>query len=173
MSDYSHSDKYCSDSTNIEDKSCSVYTTHTTLHNKQYNTQHTPQHTTETRKPIQIRMRNSVHEAVSRYCGNDLTLGEFYEKAAILYMQVNPKEYVYLSPLYLDARDKSMDNRVQDMICVDKFEKFVEKLKQLNGALRINHKEELLKLVKESQKVNFKSDRLTSLREEAMSYFEQ
>jgi len=118
-------------------------------------------------------MRNSVHEAVSRYCGNDLTLGEFYEKAAILYMQVNPKEYVYLSPLYLDTRDKSMDNRVQDMICVDKFEKFVEKLKQLNGALRINHKEELLKLVKESQKVNFKSDRLTSLREEAMSYFEQ
>jgi len=48
-------------------------------------------HKKEQRIPISIRVRNSVHSGVSTYCRmSGMTIGEFYELAAIAYMEKNP-----------------------------------------------------------------------------------
>ena len=118
----------------------------------------------------------SVSEAWNYFCSvyPKRSKADLTEIALIYAMLTIPNKYALID---IDVPDKlvqqqSLDNKLQDMICVDKLEKFLERMKAINGKLRTNHKEDFLGILKECKKVNIRSDRLSQLLSEAMTYFE-
>lgn len=114
------------------------------------------------------------------YCGiAQLNIGEFYERAALLFMDLNPVNWVVLNVEMPQTREResSLDDRVQELICIERVDKFVKNLKQLRSKgverFHITKKEEFLKILKECRKVKNRSDELDELIQEAVSFFEQ
>jgi len=127
-----------------------------------------------------VRLRPSIHKAVKGYCGiAQLNIGEFYERAALLFMDLNPVNWVVLNVEMPQTREResSLDDRVQELICIERVDKFVKNLKQLRSKgverFHITKKEEFLKILKECRKVKNRSDELDELIQEAVSFFEQ
>ena len=142
----------------IDRDRCSVYTTHTTLHS-----------IVEQRKAVQVRMKPTIHKVVGRYCGKDISLGQFYEEAAILFMELNPKDGVYLNVEKPERNNKNMDDRIQEMICVSDLSEFLQgKRKPLHKKIQ----RRILGLLKECRKVNNRGEELTALMMEAMELCE-
>jgi len=118
-----------------------------------------------------VRLKPSIHKAVKGYCGiSRITIGEFYEKAAILYMDLNPVNWMILNVERPIERASSLDEELQEIICIEKLEKFIEEVAPFKHRLHVNRKEEILKLLKESRKVNKRSPELEALISEVMSY---
>jgi len=147
-----------------EEKRCSVYTTHTTLHNNK-----------EERIPVQIRMRRSVHKVVGNYIKKTMSYGQFYEEAAILFMDINPKEF---SPLVVEKLERPRQNgvqgRMQELVCVDEFTEFVELLGRDNPdnqRLRSIRRGQFIELLKKCEKIKTWGDQLVALIEEVETYF--
>lgn len=139
--------------------SYTTHTTHTTLH--------------EERKPIQIRMRQSVHDSVGRYCGKEMTYGQFYEEAAMLFMDVNPKPLPHnITLVRLERHDQGFEDSLQEMIVVDELEELLGKLRLVNGKIHRTRKKDFLGIVKEYKKVKTPSENLQTLMREAKSYFD-
>lgn len=114
-------------------------------------------------------MRRSIHNVVAKYCGKDMTFGQFYEEAAILFMDWNQKEY---TPLLVSKTERvvdDLDEQIQEIICIDDLETFFKPLKP-GMRLHVNKKKKLFKLLKECKKVNNRGDRLEELMKEALSY---
>ena len=129
-----------------------------------------------TRTNFSLYFSRQVYEEWRRFCGVHpcLSMSDLTDKALIYAMMVIPNKNALIQieiPEKL-MKQQSLDNQLQDMICVDKLEKFLEKMKLINGNVRINHKEEFLGIIKECKKVNIRSDTLSFLLSEAMTYFE-
>ena len=156
--DSPHRDNNKKDFLGHSTNSYTTHTTHTTLH--------------EERKPIQIRMRQSVHDAVGRYCGKEMTYGQFYEEAAILFMDLNPVNGALLIVEKPKQHDPSFEDSLQEMIIIDEIEELLDNLRRINGKIHYKRKKDFLGIVKQYQKIKVPSDRLQRLVREAKSYFE-
>lgn len=129
-------------------------------------------HTREKREPRSLRIRPSAYDFASNYARlSNMTMGEVTEQAWIFYIDYYPVDGSVFIVENTEKR-QNLDEKIQDMICIDKLEKFLNKLKMINGNIRINHKEEFLGILRECKKVNIRSDKLSSLISEAMAYFE-
>ena len=122
--------------------------------------------------PTEIRMRRSIHDAVMRYCGSErITAGQFYEEAAVLLMGIEPINGVNIIAVKPPERERNLDDELQEIICIEKLEKFIEEVADFKHRLHVNRKDELLKLLKECRKVKKRSPELDALMDEVMTYF--
>ena len=141
-------------------------------------TPHTP-HTLhskgEKRTPINIRLRRSIHNAVMTYCGNEVTAGQFYEEAAILFMDLNPKQEAFVVIERPYKNGVSLKDRMLDMICVGELTEIIPRLKHASEKGYNIHKnvlESMRKIFDKCYRVSEPSKELSSLIEEALSYIE-
>ena len=143
-------------------------------------TPHTPHtlHTKEKRQPINIRLRRSLHDVFMKYCaGADMTAGQFYEEAAILFIDLNPvigSIFVFEKP-ERQTRNNDFEERMGELICIDELEDFVERVDKIkNSGVEIHRSnvKTLLNILKECNKIKTRSERLETLMSKAMSYFE-
>ena len=143
-------------------------------------TPHTPHtlHTKEKRQPINIRLRRSLHDVFMKYCvGSDMTAGQFYEEAAILFIDLNPvigSVFVFEKP-ERQTRNNGFEDRMGELICIDELEDFVERVDKIkNSGVEIHRSnvKTLLKILKECNKIKTRSEHLETLMSAAMSYFE-
>lgn len=117
-------------------------------------------------------MRRSIHDAVMRYCGSErITAGQFYEEAAVLLMGIEPINGVNIIAVKPPERERNLDDELQEIICIEKLEKFIEEVADFKHRLHVNRKDELLKLLKECRKVKKRSPELDALMDEVMTYF--
>jgi len=138
----------------------------------QNSTVHTVHTVHEKRVPIEIRMRKSIHDAVGRYIRNSMTHGQFYEEAAILFMDINPPlNSAPITVIRLENKDQSLDDALQEMIVLDVLTVFLERLRQIKGVIHVSNKKNFRGIIKEYQKVKSPSDNLIKLMKEAKSYF--
>ena len=129
-------------------------------------------HPPEVRVPTEVRMRRSIHNAVMRYCGSErITAGQFYEEAAILLMGMEPINGVHVITVRPPERERNLDEELQEIICIEKLENFIETKKPFKGKLHVNSKDSLLKILRECRKVKNRSAELEALMTEAMAYF--
>lgn len=138
-------------------------------------TPHTPHN--EKREATQIRLRKSIHKAVSEYCHDArMGIGQFYEEAAILFIDVNPppmRNPVILEKL--ERRDNSPRDRMLSMICKKELEEIIPALKTLSDNHREIPKRLLEKLTKtfdKCYKITTPSEELNLLILEALEYVE-
>ena len=143
-------------------------------------TPHTPHtlHTKEKRQPINIRLRRSLHDVFMKYCaGEDMTAGQFYEEAAILFIDLNPvigSVFVFEKP-ERQTRNNGFEERMGELICIDELEDFVEridKIKKSGVEIHRSNVKTLLKILKECNKISQRSQHLETLMNTAMNYFE-
>ena len=137
---------------------------------KPYSTVHTV-HTVhhEPRFPVEIRMRKSIHGVVRRYCGNsDMSFGEFYERAAIMFMDVNPVEFFGANVIMPEICQQNIDDQLREIICVDELQDFLSKAKLVKGTLHVSKKKTAIGILKECSKINKRSDELEALMYEVM-----
>jgi len=129
-------------------------------------------HKNNKKEPRSIRLRPAAYEFISNYARlSRMTVGDVVEQACFFYIDYYPVDgNVFI--IEKNNHKQNLDEQIQDMICVDKLEKFLERMKAINGKLRTNHKEDFLGILKECKKVNIRSDRLSQLLSEAMTYFE-
>lgn len=149
-----------------EENECSVlHTLHTLHHNEKRDVQ-------------SIRMKKSIHGVVSRYCGfAEMNVGQFYEEAAILFMDLNP---VNGSLLVVNSPEKRMkennfEGRMLELVCIDELEDFIERVDKIKrGGVEIHRSniKTLLKILKACNKISQRSQHLETLMSTAMSYFE-
>jgi len=141
------------------ENTCNAYNAYNAVHN-------------EKRDNHCIRLKPSIHKAVRGYCGiAQLNIGELYEKAALLFMDLNPVDWIILNVEKPNERRTSLDDELQEIICIEKLEKFIEEVADFKHRLHVNRKDELLKLLKECRKVKKRSPELDALMDEVMTYF--
>ena len=141
------------------ENTCNAYNAYNAVHN-------------EKRDNHCIRLKPSIHKAVRGYCGiAQLNIGELYEKAALLFMDLNPVDWIILNVEKPNERRTSLDDELQEIICIEKLEKFIEEVADFKHRLHVNRKDELLKLLKECRKVKKRSSELDALMDEVMTYF--
>ena len=141
---------------------------------KQDSTVHTV-HTVhrEKRVPIEIRMRRSIHENVGRYCGKSLSFGDFYEQAAILFMEINPK---YESPINVSRPliyDNDLEQNLSEIIYIGDLEDWLDVVRPIVNQGITLHKSKIKTLraiIKECKKLNTRSEKLNQLLQEALEY---
>lgn len=139
---------------------CTVYSTHSTVHSK------------EKRESIQIRMRKSIHDAVGNYCGKTMTYGQFYEEAAILFMDINPKDGMLLVVEKPNKEDSSLKDKMLELILIPELERWVESTRDFSGKIHPNKLKTLYKIIEKSTKIYNKSEKMQSLLEEAVNLVE-
>lgn len=138
---------------------------------KSYSTVHTV-HTvhSEKRLPVEVRMRRSIHDVIRRYCGNaDMTIGEFYERSAILYMDLNPVEFFGANIIIPDRRQQNIDDQLREIISVEELKDFIDKTAVLKKPFHISKKKEAISILKECSKINNRSEELETLIREVMN----
>ena len=143
---------------------CSTPHTPHTLHSKE-----------EKRHPINIRLRRSIHSAVMTYCGNEVTAGQFYEEAAILFMDLNPKQEAFVVIERPHKNGVSLKDRMLDMICVGELSEIIPRLKfakEKGYNIHKNVLESMRKIFDKCYRVSEPSVELSRLIEEALSYIE-
>jgi len=117
-----------------------------------------------------IRIRPSVHRAVKNYCHDArMNLGEFYEIAAMFYVDVNPPPNG--SPVVfnkLERKQQNIDDQLREIICVDELQEFLSKAKLVKGTLHVSKKKTAIGILKECSKINKRSDELEALMYEVM-----
>ncbi len=135
-------------------------------------TPHTPHYFKEKRKPIHIRMRESIHIAAMSYCSKtNMTAGQFYELSGIDYMKNNPPpEDEAITVIAPCEQEQGFDDKLQEVICVHDLESCLKTMPE--KPVHIAYKKKLLRILKECRKVNNRGDRLTELLEEAKQYFD-
>jgi len=142
-----------------------------------YTTPHTPHtlHPPEKREPTQIRLRRSIHEAVAKYCGLErIMIGQFYEEAAIMFMDLNPpKAAPPIMVVQRGERGQSLDEELQEIICVDELRDFLEGVRQLKNSLHVTRKKEGITILKNCNKVNNRGEELEALMREAILYIKR
>jgi len=141
-------------------------------------TVHTVHSNSERRRPIEVRMRGAIHKTVGRYCGfAEITIGQFYEEAAILFMDLNPVNgslFVVEKP-EKRVNDNGFEERMGELICIDELEDFIERVDKIkNSGVEIHRSnvKTLLKILKNCNKISQRSQHLETLMSAAMSYFE-
>lgn len=148
------------DNLHITHKQCSVHTTHTTLHKN------------EERKPIQIRMRKSVHKTVGGYIEKTMSYGVFYERAAILYMDVNPVDRTILVINGAESETTDLDQLMLIMECTQELEEMLIRLKRMiSQGVKFQKKTlaDLRKVFAKCRKVKNKSDDMETMIREAIT----
>lgn len=146
------------------EEECSVAHTPHTLHNNK-----------EQRHPINIRIRRSIHNIFMEYCGTDMTAGQFYEEAGILFMDLNPKDRSIFIVEKPQRNNLSVKGRMLTMICTQELEDVIPVLKRLTDNGRKIHKnllERLSKTFDKCYKINTPNAELKVLIEEALKYVE-
>jgi len=120
-------------------------------------------------------MRKSVHGVVGTYLEKTMTYGQFYEEAAILFMDLNPKDF---SPLVVEQlarpRQNGVQDRMQELVCIDEAMELVELLisdNPENQRKRHSRRKQFIELLKNCNKIKTWGDTLISLIEEAETYF--
>ena len=132
-------------------------------------TVHTVHSNSEKRTSVQIRMRKSIHETASRYCAfARMNIGQFYEEAVILFMDLNPMDGTLLI-VERNERESCLDDQIEEVILIDEFEDAMRVLSP-ERKLHINKKKRLAKLLRRCQKLNQRGERLEELMKTAVSY---
>ena len=162
MKDLSSKDLSEKENIGMNEYRCNVLHTLHTLHEK--------------RNVRSIRMRDSIHESVSRYCAfADITIGQFYEESAILFMDLNPVNGTVLNVEHPRKNGVSLKDRMLDMICVGELNDMIPSLRKTRERGYDIHKnllEGMRKIFDKCYKINEPSDELSRLIEEALSYLE-
>lgn len=158
MKENTHLNDSIHESIPTKSKPCTVPCTVHTVHN-------------EKRFPTEIRLRRTIHEVVKRYCGNSgITLGDFYEGAAILFMDLNPVEFFGVNLITPERRQQALDDQLREIVCIDELEGFIENVKTLRNGLHVSRKKEGIAILKNCEKINNRSERLEALIQEAIEY---
>ncbi len=145
--------------------------------NKQCSTPHTP-HTLhnniEKRTPINIRIRKSMHSTFMEYCGRDMTAGQFYEEAGILFMDLNPKNGSLLMVSKPITKQNGLKDRVQEIICIGELQEFIDDVdaRISDNPLHHNWVKRLGKILKRCDSIKHHSDKLEALMLQAVSLVE-
>jgi len=141
-------------------------------------TVHTVHSNSEKRRPIEVRMRDAIHKTVGRYCDfAEITIGQFYEEAAILFMDLNPINGTLLVVEKLEKRvdDNDLEARVSDLFYIVELEDFIERVDEIKRSgvnIHRSNIKKLLNILKDCKKINNRSERLDTLMNQALSYFE-
>ena len=119
-------------------------------------------------------MRKSVHEVVGNYINKSMSYGQFYEEAAILFMDINPKEF---NPLVVEkpSRHNNIKDEMQEFICLEDMREFVVRLKKDdpdNTHLLRARRKNFIELLNDCNKVKIWGDELIALVIKARSHFE-
>ena len=116
-----------------------------------------------------IRLRASIHKAVKQYCGSaQINIGQLYEEAAIMFMEVYP---VAGNVLIVDKKDRenNLDDQIDEIILIDELQ---DALKTLNPERKLHlvKKKKLAKLLKRGRRLNHRGELLEELMKEAIGY---
>lgn len=137
-------------------------------------TVHTVHSSKERRLPVEIRMRRSIHDTVGEYCGKDMTYGQFYEEAAILFMDINPKSGMSLNVINPQMDENTIEDRMDELICIGNLEDFIRDVKRCisAGGNGLHHSKikKLRKIINECKKINNRGEKLNKLINEALNY---
>ena len=118
-----------------------------------------------------VRYKPSTHRAVKEYCGTRITMGQFFEEAAVLFIQINPTDRVIVNLENPERRDVSVKDRMLTLICTQELEEHIFTLKSLNGAKV--HKKFLGRISKtfdKCYKISNPTDELSNLIEGVLKY---
>lgn len=149
----------------VEDKCSAPHTPHTLHH---YNKE-------DRREPINIRIRRAIHDQFMKYCAlTDMTAGQFYEQAGILFMDLNPPPEPNLLIISKPKqKNTSIRDKVKSSILVKKLKPIVaafRNLKQRGVEPPIALIENLDVMFKKYDKISHPTDELNTLIEEAIEY---
>ena len=160
MADSLREDNSPRESIEIDRKSYSTVRTVRTVHSN-----------IERRRPIEVRMRKSNHEAFMEYCHiTKRTAGQFYEEAGILFMDIYPPPMAKVHNIIVpDREEQSLDDQIDEVILIDELYEAVRTLSP-ERKVHINKKKKLAKLLKRGRKLNQRGDRLEELMLEAVGY---
>jgi hypothetical protein len=141
-----------------------------------YNAYNAYNHIKEKRDNHCIRLRPSIHTAVKNYCGRDMSIGQFYEEAAILFMDVNPSDRTVL---VVERPERPRQNNIKDemksFVCLDSMRDFVEKIEEDdtdNLRLLKIRREKFIELLNDCDKIKTWGDELNELIVKARSHFD-
>lgn len=136
-------------------------------------TVHTVHTIKEKRLPIEIRLRKSIHSNVMTYCAlARMTAGQFYEEAAILFMDLNPVEGAVLIVEKPNKEDPSLKDRMLELMLIPELERWIGSTENVSGKLHPNKIKRLYKIIEQSGKIYNKSDKMQELLEEALNRVE-
>lgn len=149
----------------IDKKRCHALHTLHTLHRKE-----------EKRTQICVRMRKSIHDAVGKYCAiENMTIGQFYEEAGILFMDINPPTNAKLIVNKVEVSQTDLKERVLQQICMNEAETLADNLRKISNqgnGIHPNKLQSIYKFFKEYTKLSNPPDELNALVEEILSYVE-
>ena len=132
--------------------------------------------TQEKNSQIQIRALKSYHEKFMDYCRRaNMTAGNFYKNAGILYMQVNPIDGAIIVVEKSNNNRRSLKNRTANITCIYELNEVLPPLRKADKEGYDIHQKLLKRTIQaldKSDKIQNKSDELISLIEEALSYIE-
>lgn len=145
-----------------EEKPCNALHTLHTLHEKN--------------DQIQVRMRKSLHRGFMKYCAlTNMTAGQFYERAGVLYIDLNPPPAGNLLIISEPEQRTNLRDRMMNQMCVQELQGLVDSLDSYHAqSLPYPKKvmEGLCRVFDKSYKIVNPSDELNALVEEALKYVE-
>lgn len=133
-------------------------------------------HKQEKNYQIQVRMKQSAHKAFMRYCAlAGMTAGTFYEKAGVMFMDLNPVDGAVIVIERPVTRDLSMKDRVLTLMCVQEFEALLPTLKRMKEKGVSFNKKFLTKINRMFDKyfkISSPGDEVKELAEEVLTYLD-
>ena len=152
------------DSIEIEKNQCTVMGTVRTVHGSHKNK----------RSPTEIRMRKMIHKTFMKYCAlAGMTGGEFYEKAGILYMDVNPVGNINIMVEFPVEKRRSSKDKISSLVCMRELSKLIPILCDNHNSEKEHHENLLEKLESacvKYEKIKNPTEELEELMSEALSY---
>ena len=129
----------------------------------------------EKRRNHCIRLRPSIHHAVREYCHDArMNIGEMYENAAILFMELNPPQYgLAVSVTRNERKNSSIRDKIKSSLLIKKVTPILEafrNLKQRDVEPPTALIEKLDDVFKKYDKISHPTEELNNLIEEAIEY---
>lgn len=134
-------------------------------------TVHTVHNNIESRSPVEIRMRKSVHAVFMDYCHRvKITAGQFYEEAGILFIDINPPPMgTVFNIVTHENGEQNLDDQLEEIILIEELSSEMKHLHR-GKTIHVTKKKRLVKLLKRCQKLDIRGDKLEALMKEAMKY---